>query len=154
MNDAKTKVYRMPAEWEPHFGTWVTWPHNIDTWPNSMAEVEEIYAMMVELLAKNEQVNILVNDQKSKDQVLERLRPTAENVFIHIITTYDSWIRDYGPIFVRNNDETALIDWKFNAWGGKYEPWPSDDDVPSKIASLLKIPSLNPDMVLEGGSID
>ncbi len=154
MNDSKAKGYRMPAEWEPHSGTWITWPHNTDTWPSNMAEVEEIYAMMVELLSKNEQVNILVNDQKSKDHVLEKLRPTAENVFIHIITTYDSWIRDYGPIFVRSNDETALVDWRFNAWGGKYEPWPYDDDVPSKIASLLKIPSFSPDMILEGGSID
>ena len=154
MNDAKGKGYRMPAEWEPHSDTWLIWPHNMDTWPNCMKEVEEIYAMMVGALSKNEQVNILVNDQKSKDRVLEKLRPTAENVLVHIITTYDSWIRDYGPIFVRNNSEMVLIDWKFNAWGGKYEPWPYDDDIPSKIAALLKIPSLNPDIVFEGGSID
>ena len=90
MRDINAKGYRIPAEWEPHSNTWITWRHDIDTWPNGMAEVEEIYAIVVEALSKKEQVSIIVNDQENKDHILEKLRPTAENVFIHVITTYDS----------------------------------------------------------------
>jgi len=152
----KSLGYRMPAEWEFHSGTWITWPHNIETWPNSMAEVEDIYAKMVEALSGNEQVNILADNIEMKNRILEKLKPISENVFIHILETCDSWIRDYGPTFVVNRDakKLALVDWGFNAWGGKYEPWPYDDDVPSKIASMLDIPMFKPDMILEGGSIE
>lgn len=151
----KALGYRMPAEWEFHSGTWVAWPHNTETWPNSIHEVEEIYAKMMEIIARNEQVNILVNDMEMKSRVLDKLKPISENVFTHIITTYDAWIRDYGPTFIVNSDRRlALIDWRFNAWGGKYEPWPYDDDVPTKIAAILNIPAYRADIILEGGSIE
>lgn len=151
---SKLAGVRTPAEWEMHSGTWLVWPHNLDTWPNSLGEVEQIYVKMVEIISGNEQVNILVNDQEAKNHVLDKLKPLSENVFTFLVETYDSWIRDYGPIFVVNNDELAAIDWKFNAWGGKYEPWPLDDDVPTHIASILNVPVYQPGIVLEGGSID
>src|SRR5690606_38496248 len=28
--------YRMPAEWEPHTATWLTWPHCEETWPGKL----------------------------------------------------------------------------------------------------------------------
>jgi agmatine deiminase len=152
----KALGYIMPAEWEFHSGTWITWPHNIETWPNSLPEVEEIYAKMVEALSGNEQVNILVDNIEMKNHVLEKMKPVSENIFTHIVETCDSWIRDYGPIFIVNRHERklALIDWRFNAWGGKYEPWPYDDYVPSKIASILDILVFKPDIILEGGAIE
>ncbi|MBM3897789.1 MAG: agmatine deiminase family protein [Thaumarchaeota archaeon] len=150
----KALGYRMPAEWEFHSGTWITWPHNIETWPNRLPEVEDTFAKMVDALSGNEQVNILVNSIEMKNHVLEKVKPVSENVFTHIIETCDSWIRDYGPTFIVNEKRLALIDWRFNAWGGKYDPWPHDDDVPSKIATILDIPIFSPDMILEGGSIE
>jgi len=152
----KSLGYRMPAEWEFHSGTWITWPHNIETWPNSLPEVEDIYAKMVEALSRNEQVNILVDNIEMKNHVLGKLKPISENVFTHIVTTFDSWIRDYGPMFIVNSGakKLGLVDWRFNAWGGKYEPWPYDDDVPSKIALMLDIPIFKPEIILEGGSIE
>ena len=48
----------------------------------------------------------------------------------------------------------VLSNWLYNAWGGKYPPYDSDNAVPAKLARLLDLPVLDTGMVLEGGSID
>jgi agmatine deiminase len=70
------------------------------------------------------------------------------------VPTNDAWMRDHGPTFVTRPGATALIDWDFNAWGGKYPPWEDDDRVPRHLAALLDLPLFRPGIVLEGGSID
>jgi agmatine deiminase len=63
-------------------------------------------------------------------------------------------MRDHGPTFVTRAGELAAIDWKYNAWGGKYPPWENDDKVPDRLAEILGIARFSPGIVLEGGSID
>jgi agmatine deiminase len=79
-------------------------------------------------------------------------------VRLYDVPTDDAWMRDHGPTFItRGADdrrELALVDWKYNAWGGKYPPWDQDDKVPRALARLLGLPSFSPGIVLEGGSID
>ncbi len=73
------------------------------------------------------------------------------------IPTNDSWCRDHGPAFVINPDSPeplAIIDWGYNAWGGKYPPYDLDDIVPSQIAELRKLPIFHPGIIMEGGAID
>ena len=57
---------------------------------------------------------------------------------------------------VDNHSETppALVDWEYNAWGGKYPPFDSDNAAPSKIAARLGRRRFTPGIILEGGSID
>jgi agmatine deiminase len=31
--------FRMPAEWAPHRGTWLSWPHRESSWPDRFAPV-------------------------------------------------------------------------------------------------------------------
>jgi agmatine deiminase len=50
--------------------------------------------------------------------------------------------------------EQLILDWGYNAWGGKYPPFELDDVVPTRIARELGIPVVSPGIVLEGGSID
>jgi agmatine deiminase len=47
----------------------------------------------------------------------------------------------------------AIINWGFNAWGGKY---PSDNDnaIPLKVATHYGLPVFSPGIIMEGGSID
>ena len=142
--------YRMPAEWQRHTATWLTWPKDPETWPDRVPQVEEIFLQMMAALAPHEIVNLLVDDEatgdlRSASVALSRVRTISATTEI---TTVDSWIRDYGPNFLvsdklqfvadsrnqmaaRENDKLKSVgqaeqplaynDWIFNAWGNKYE---------------------------------
>jgi agmatine deiminase len=152
--------YRMPAEWEPHAGTWLSWPHKPDTWPGKLAAIPPIWVEMVRALSPGEHVHILVNESAPASQVtalLEQAGIDLRSVTLHDVPTDDAWTRDHGPIFVTrpgNPSSIAVVDWRFNSWGGKYPPWEKDDRVPEQVAALLGIPLFSPGIVLEGGSID
>ncbi len=168
----KSAGYRMPAEWERHEATWLSWPKDPVTWPGRVPQAEEIFIKMITVLSPHETVNLLVNDAKTEENVSKRLKAAGtdlKNVKIHKIVTVDSWIRDYGPIFiirerkgVRPLDsrgltpfrEIAYTDWIFNAWGGKYADLAKDNVIPEKLEPVLKIPRFETRLVLEGGSID
>jgi agmatine deiminase len=79
-------------------------------------------------------------------------------VFFHHIPTNEAWVRDHGPAFVlrtrARKTEAAIVDWGFNAWGGKYPPWDADDNVPTRIAAELNLPVFYPGIVMEGGAVD
>ena len=93
--------YRMPAEWQRHTATWLTWPKDPETWPDRVPQVEEIFLQMMAALAPREIVNLLVDDEATEIAVRQRCTfPSAENIHCHRIKTVDSWIRDYGPNFL------------------------------------------------------
>jgi agmatine deiminase len=148
--------YRMPAEWHPHQATWLTWPKDPETWPDRVPLVEDIFLQMMAALAPHEIVNLLVDDEAAAAAVRTRLAfPGAENIHFHKIPTVDSWIRDYGPNFLINdNAGLAYNDWIFNAWGNKYEELKKDDAIPAHLQSLLNVPRFEPGIVMEGGSIE
>jgi len=151
----------MPAEWEPHAGTWLAWPHKEASWPGKLSLIPPIWVEIVRALAPGETVHILVNDAAPEPQVRELLQEAQVppgRIHFHQIPTNDAWLRDSGPIFVtrqrHRRREFAIVNWTFNTWGGKYPPWDDDDRVPERIAALLKLPVFTPGLVLEGGSID
>ncbi len=153
--------YRMPAEWDRHEATWLAWPHNEETWPGKVAEIEEIYVQMIEALVPEEKVSLLVNDERTREKVagrLEKRRVKTSHVIYYVIPTIDAWIRDYGLNFVRRESqekkEIVSVKWIFNAWGEKYESLMADNVVGSQLAPLLGMPHFAPEVVLEGGSID
>lgn len=153
--------YRMPAEWEPHEGTWLSWPKNPITWPEQIKKIEEIFAHMIEILTVHEKVFLLVNDEKSEKEVREKLKTRSihfENLILYKIPTGDAWIRDYGPNFLmreaQQERELAFNHWMFNAWGEKYKASMSDTQVPQHLSAILKTPVFEPGIILEGGSID
>ena len=95
--------YRMPAEWEPHAATWLAWPHNTITWPDRLAQVQDIFLCMIAALQGHETVHLLVNDVATAAQVRQRLHVrgvTPEQVVMHQWRTADAWLRDSGPIFL------------------------------------------------------
>jgi agmatine deiminase len=150
----------MPAEWSPHRATWLSWPHNRETWPAHLQDVREAWAVMIRALSRTEKVVLLVNDDRVAEQVAARLKAAGtamENVSLPVIPTVDVWMRDYGPTFVtrqREDQPLALNDWIFNGWGGKYPSYERDDRVAKEIASLLDVPVFDHPVVLEGGSIE
>ena len=156
-----TLGYCMPAEWHPHESTWLVWPKNPLTWPDRVAEVQELYLQIMTLLAFQERVDLLVDDLDTADVVAGKLRKrnaALEQIAFHPIKTADSWIRDYGPNFLlrrtQGKAELAFNHWRFNAWGNKYEDLKRDEVIPAQLEPLLKVPRFAPELVLEGGSIE
>ena len=151
----------MPAEWEPHRGTWLSWPHKEASWPGKFGPVPRIFARMVRTSPTTRRCT-----STSPDPAMEARSAPAPgrrgagsgNVFFHHHPTNDAWCRDHGPIFLqrarRTGAEQAIVDWGYNAWGGKYPPYDLDDVVPTRIAAELGLPVFHPGIVMEGGSID
>ncbi|MEZ5557193.1 MAG: agmatine deiminase family protein [Pseudomonadales bacterium] len=156
------KRFLMPAEWMPHHGTWLSWPHNPETWPVQIAEVEQALATAAASLSRSERVYVNVLDDAHAARVRGLLRTSAfgaglreDNVSFERIATNDAWCRDHGAIFVRDADgRLTALNFRFNSWGGKYPPFDLDDAVPPQMAARLGLPSLAVDYVLEGGSIE
>jgi agmatine deiminase len=152
--------YSMPAEWAPHRATWLSWPHNIETWPTYLENVRNIWVQMVAALSPHEQVYLLVNDVATKGEVAARLNDAKSamgNVTLLEIPTVDVWMRDYGPTFVTRNTANrplAFNDWIFNGWGGKYKAYDDDERVARDIAQILQVPVFEHGLILEGGSIE
>jgi agmatine deiminase len=153
--------YRMPAEWEPHEGTWLSWPHKLESWPGAFEEVPGIFVEMVRFLAESEKVRINVAGPEMEADVRTLLEQAGANVAavsFHHNPTNDAWCRDHGPIYVvreqNGRRERALTDWKYNAWGNKYPPHDLDNTIPGRIADEFGEKRFEIDIVMEGGSID
>jgi agmatine deiminase len=150
--------YHMPAEWEPHEATWLSWPKDPMTFPEPvLPKVEQIYIEMMLALSSNERVHLLVDDEKAEEKVRTMLNEQGQtrNIYIHRIKTVDVWMRDYGPVFVRDRKGILLMTkWHFNAWGGKYEELLADNGVVDEISPMLAMDVIKPGIILEGGSID
>ncbi len=153
--------YRMPPEWAPHRGTWLSWPHRESSWPDKFAPVPGVFAHLVAALAPHEEVHINVADADMAAGVralLEPLGVPSDRVFFHYHPTNDAWCRDHGPIYLQRardgRTEEAIVDWGYNAWGGKYPPFDLDDVIPSRIAAELGLPVFHPGIVMEGGALD
>jgi len=153
------KSFRMPAEWTSHNGTELHWPHNTDTWPGErLARVRAVYLNIIKALNGFDQVHLFVNNEKNQYQVKELLKLNGISeggVTFHLKKTNDTWARDCGPIFVRNDKgQFAITNWEYNAWGEKYPPFNDDNEIPDYLARKYNITQFKPGIVLEGGSID
>ncbi|HMB72985.1 MAG TPA: agmatine deiminase family protein [Gammaproteobacteria bacterium] len=147
----------MPPEWSPHRATWLSWPHNAETWPGTLSTAEAAMIEVAAALAPHEHVHINVLDSDHRSHVLRQLssRVPPERVTYHAIATDDAWIRDHGAIFVFAPDSMLhALDFDYNAWGGKYPPWDHDRQVAARMAEVLGVGTSRPGIVLEGGSID
>ena len=148
----------MPAEWEPHVGTWLTWPRREGiSFPDLYDRIPPILAAMVRALAEDEGVFINVWDATMEAEVrsvLTQHDALNDRVEFHHHPAYEPWCRDHGPVFVVNDTQRAVLNWGYNAWGEKYPPYDLDNAVPEHIASVRGLPCFTPDMILEGGSIE
>ena len=163
--------YSMPAEWAPHRGTWLSWPHRESSWPERFAPVPGVFVEIVKQLSGVEEVHINVTGAPMAADVTARLAaagivavdlgltPAAPGrVFLHHNPTNDAWCRDHGPCFIQRvvagRTEQAIVDWGYNAWGGKYPPFDADDVIPTRIGAEFGIKVFHPGVIMEGGSLD
>lgn len=156
----KSQGYRFPAEWEEHEATWLSWPHKEESWPNKLEEIYPYYSEFVKVLSESEFVRINVVDEEMRKFAMDCIMQAGaklENVEFFIHPTNDAWCRDHGPAFLINpnaEEKKVIVDWGYNAWGGKYPPYDLDDDIPTKIGEEFGLPVFYPKIVMEGGSVD
>ncbi|WP_207428655.1 agmatine/peptidylarginine deiminase [Pedobacter sp. SYSU D00535] len=152
--------YYFPAEFAAHEATWLSWPHKEASWPGKLESIFASYSEFVKVLAQSERVRINVADEQMKNFALGHLSKAGVNLdqvefFFH--PTNDAWCRDHGPAFLINpaaDIKKVIVDWGYNAWGGKYPPFDLDDVIPSLIGKHFNIPVFHPGIVMEGGSVE
>ena len=152
--------YYFPAEFHPHTATWLSWPHKEASWPGKIHTIFPHYSRFVKYLADSEKVRINVADEAMKTFAAGHLLQAGvnmQNVEFFFHPTNDAWCRDHGPAFLVNpaaEQKKAVVDWNYNAWGGKYPPFDQDDIIPTLIANHYQLPLFNPGIIMEGGSVE
>ena len=151
----KKDGFRMPGEFEPQEQIFMLWPEKPDNWRNGAKPAQEAFKNVAIAISEFEPVTMLASPAQyanARNRLPEQIR------FVEM-TSNDSWVRDCGPTFVKNDQgELRGIDWDFNAWGGLvdglYFPWDQDDMVAQKVCELERVDSYKTaGFVLEGGSI-
>jgi agmatine deiminase len=151
--------YYMPAEWERHEATWISWPHpDGASFPSGYHRVIPVFVEMVKALAESETVRINVRDAEQGSEVCALLGNCPPGrIELFEVPTNEPWCRDHGPIFLRRRERPRLaaVNFGFNAWGYKLSPFEDDDAAAKLIAEKIGVPVFDfGDFVLEGGSID
>ena len=120
---------RFPAEWEPQAAILIAWPNAETDWAERLAGVEETYIALVAAITRFQRVIICVADDDVETYAEMRLRSNRidmDRVRFVTVPYDDTWLRDSGPITLRDNAGFRLLDFRFTGWGGKYGA--SDDD--------------------------
>jgi agmatine deiminase len=154
--------FRMPAEWEPHEATWLGWPHELTDWPGKFAPIPWAFAEIVRHLSQVERVFLLVENGAAESRVRSILKKSGAHldaVDFFRVPTDRGWMRDSGPICVRNEaGEVAYNHFAFNGWA-KYSNHRKDAVAVTKVNQKLQRRIWQPvhkgrRVILEGGSID
>jgi len=154
----------MPAEWEPHRATWISWPHHEPDWPGKLGPIPWVYAEIARVLAGHEAVEILCHNRdvmESARVAVDAHGARRDRVTLHEVATNRVWLRDSAPTGVIDaHGDLVLLNWAFNGWA-KYSNWQQDANVGPAIARLTGLrreeprrPDTNERIVLEGGGIE
>lgn len=151
-------VFRLPAEWEPHFRTWMIWPCRLDIWGDQIIAAEKSFESVIRAIAEYEPVSLIVTPQQ-EDRVSLRFNDLRHQVSIVSMEMDDSWARDVLPMFMTSNaGGLKALNWDFNAWGLKFDPYDKDRacgqsviDTMTSSGELAHFENIS--TILEGGSV-
>jgi agmatine deiminase len=145
-------IFRQPPEWAAHDFVWVGFPSHAEEWPGVLdrarAEVVDL-ARAVHADGKGEEVRLVAADAESADEA-RRLAPFATIVEEPF---GDVWLRDTGPIVLKQGERRRAARFRFNGWGGKYV-MAGDEEIGGTLAASARLDVDSHDWVLEGGAID
>jgi agmatine deiminase len=158
--NATSTGFSMPPEWAEQEAVWLSWPVADERhWAGKKQDLMGLkFAEIAAAISRFEKVRI--NADASRHAMIQSLCAEAKadtsqlELFDH--PNNDVWCRDHGPIFVKHgaSGEVAVVDWDFNAWGGKFPPWDLDDAIPRRVAEALGMQRFGGGMILEGGAIE
>ena len=154
-----TDAFRFPAEWEPQSAVLIAWPHADTDWSDRLGAVEETYVALVAAITRFQSVVICVADEDLQTYAEARLRSARVDMarVRFIEAEYDdTWLRDSGPVTLRDGQRFKLLDFRFTGWGGKFEA-SRDDRLVGELSGMdlfhhYFVQSI--DFALEGGAIE
>jgi len=142
----------LPAEWQKQRAILMAFPHKNSDWNNNLQTALVPFIRIAQAIAYAQPVYIICD---SKDDISDLFCSTRNMSFIEIATN-DTWIRDYGYISVVEDGEVKLLDFTFDAWGGKFEA--KLDNLVNRTLHKKGYMGITPlesiDFVLEGGAIE
>ncbi len=149
---------RLPAEWEPQDGLMLAWPHPANGWQGDIAAVETVFVELIHATAQRQRVLLVCKDEVLRahaTQLLQNANVALANCTLRIAATNDVWVRDTGPIGIIENGTPKLLDFRFNAWGGKYNA-SDDDQINTRLQqqNVFACDMQSLPLILEGGSIE
>lgn len=155
---------RMPAEWEPHRATWISWPHHEPDWPGKLGPIPWVYTEIARAIARHEPVEILCASEALRDEARSCLEAHAvrrDRVRLHVVPTDRVWLRDSAPTgAIDTHGNVVLVNWGFNGWA-KYDNWTLDIGVGPAVEAITGLPRVEPErpdgrgrLILEGGGIE
>ena len=150
---------RFPAEWEPQSAILLAWPHAGTDWADRLGDVEDTYIALVQAITRFQPVVVCVADDDVETYADIRLRSNRVNMArVRFVTVAydDTWLRDSGPITLRAGNGFNLLDFRFTAWGGKFEAGLDDLLVETLAAQGVFGDAARQriDFALEGGGIE
>ena len=175
MSELEQPIWRMPAEWNPHKGTWVAWPHNQQTWPENLDDAREEFRALINAIAAHEIVYVCLNDNEMMpvfpngffamnslrgNQFLFMFPPMTPGLATmhRLLSSPKTRRREYNalplPWFPSANHRLGAVSWRYNAWGGKYPPYDLDQQVAHRVAEETGATFIDSSLCLEGGAIE
>lgn len=157
--DGKDIIYTMPAESSPHEGTWLQWPQKYQYGETYRNRLEATWIAMAREIISGENLHIIAYNEEAKQRIISQLTEAnipQDKIDFYLFKTNDVWVRDNGPIYVRDKSGVLTIEgWGFNGWGDK-EPFNYDNKIPAEVAVAEKMPfvQLNKKMIMEGGAVE
>lgn len=150
---------RFPAEWEPQSAVLLAWPHAGTDWAARLGEVEESFIALIAAIARFQRVLLCVADDDVQAYARARLS-SARIDMAHVgfleVAYNDTWLRDSGPLTLREGSGFRLLDFRFTGWGGKFDAG-EDDLLIERLhaaGTFLNSSRQAIDFALEGGAIE
>ena len=145
----KSEGFFMPPEWAPHIRTWMMWPCRDGLW-DDMQTAREAYRDVAHAIRAFEPLTMVV---RPEDAAGARAL-LGSDIDLMESPIDDSWCRDAGPCFLTDGKGgRAGVSFRFNAWGGKYDPYDGDDAVADAILDAADVRSYASSLIAEGGGI-
>lgn len=158
--------YRIAPEWARQAAVILIWPHSNSDWKSQLDEIEKTYIELSRYISRHQKLILVAYDQTQMQHIQDTLTNHCihkDNILIIDIPTNDTWVRDFGPIFVKSENEaenepeneSALLDFEFNAWGDKFEH-DYDNQFNQAFKQSLKLDSPLQDIkfVFEAGNLE
>ena len=143
--------WRMPDEGEPHAATWMAFGAREAIWGERLlGPVRQNLAGIARAISAFEPVAMLA----PKDSLELARQLCGDGVRLIEQPLDDLWMRDTGPVFVKDAlGRAAGVGFHFNGWGGK-QAHERDARVAAAVCAQSGRPLLSSRLVLEGGGIE
>jgi len=148
-----------PPEWAHQSAVLLAWPYADGDFSPWLLDVEQTYLLIAAAVSQRQRLIIACHDEKLRQRVarlLDEHSIPADRIALAVQPYNDVWVRDTAPITVDTADAVRFLNFRFNAWGGKYEH-SHDAELAARLHAsgvLGHHPIEHIDFVLEGGSLE